>query len=77
VCVAIRDYHEHAMGKGADATAAACVEAVVDDAAFWGVGIYPSIVTASLRAVVNAVNRAAAAAREAQAAAAAAFESVP
>jgi 2-isopropylmalate synthase len=54
----VRDYHEHAMSKGEDATAAAYVEADVDDEAFWGVGIHPSIVTASLRAVVNAVNRA-------------------
>jgi 2-isopropylmalate synthase len=67
----VRDYHEHAMSKGEDATAAAYVEADVDDEAFWGVGIHPSIVTASLRAVVNAVNRAYAlrAAREGAAAA--------
>jgi 2-isopropylmalate synthase len=56
--VDVRDYHEHAMSRGEDATAAAYVEADVDDEAFWGVGIHPSIVTASLRAVVNAVNRA-------------------
>ena len=56
--VDVRDYHEHAMSKGEDATAAAYVEADVDEEAFWGVGIHPSIVTASLRAVVNAVNRA-------------------
>ena len=54
----VRSYHEHAMSKGEDATAAAYVEADVDDEAFWGVGIHPSIVTASLRAIVNAVNRA-------------------
>ena len=54
----VRDYHEHAMSKGEDATAAAYIEADIDDEAFWGVGIHPSIVTASLRAVVNAVNRA-------------------
>jgi len=59
--VDVREYHEHAMSKGEDATAAAYVEADVDEEAFWGVGIHPSIVTASLRAVVNAVNRAAAA----------------
>jgi 2-isopropylmalate synthase len=56
--IEVRDYHEHAMSKGEDATAAAYVEADVDDEAFWGVGIHPSIVTASLRAVVNADNRA-------------------
>ena len=56
--IRIRDYHEHAMAASADATAAAYVEADVDDDAVWGVGLHPSIVTASLRAVVNAVNRA-------------------
>jgi 2-isopropylmalate synthase len=74
VAVHVRDYHEHAMSKGEDATAAAYVEADVDDEPVWGVGIHPSIVTASLRAVVNAVNRAVAL-REAQEAAAAAFDS--
>ena len=58
LAVDVREYHEHAMSKGEDATAAAYVEADVDDEAFWGVGIHPSIVTASLRAVINAVNRA-------------------
>jgi 2-isopropylmalate synthase len=69
--VHVRDYHEHAMSKGEDATAAAYVEADVDDEAFWGVGIHPSIVTASLRAVVNAVNRAHALRAEREAAVAA------
>ena len=69
----ILDYHEHAMSRGEDATAAAYVEADVDDEVVWGVGIHPSIVTASLRAVVNAVNRALAL-RAAQEAAAAAFD---
>jgi len=58
ITVQIRDYHEHAMAASADATAAAYVEADVDDDPVWGVGLHPSIVTASLRAVVNAVNRA-------------------
>ncbi len=57
VSVRLRDYHEHAMAASADATAAAYVEADVDDDALWGVGLHPSIVTASLRAIVNAVNR--------------------
>jgi 2-isopropylmalate synthase len=58
IAVSIRDYHEHAMAASADATAAAYVEADVDEEPVWGVGLHPSIVTASLRAVVNAVNRA-------------------
>ena len=76
VSVRIRDYHEHAMAASADATAAAYVEADVDDDAVWGVGLHPSIVTASLRAVVNAVNRAGAA-RRAVADAAALFDPAP
>ncbi len=56
--VRVHDYHEHAMSSGADASAAAYVEADVDGELVWGVAIHPSIVTASLRAVVNAVNRA-------------------
>jgi 2-isopropylmalate synthase len=71
--VHVRDYHEHAMSRGEDATAAAYVEADVDGEVVWGVGIHSSIVTASLRAVINAVNRAHAL-RSAQEAAAAAFE---
>jgi 2-isopropylmalate synthase len=71
--VGVRLYHEHALTAGEDATAAAYVEADVDDEAVWGVGIHPSIVTASLRAVVNSVNRALAL-RAAQAAAVEAFE---
>jgi 2-isopropylmalate synthase len=71
--VDVREYHEHAMSKGEDATAAAYVEADVDEEAFWGVGIHPSIVTASLRAVINAVNRAHAF-RHAREEAAAAFD---
>jgi 2-isopropylmalate synthase len=58
VSIRIRNYHEHAMTASADAKAACYVEADVDDEAFWGVGIHPSIVTASLRAILNAVNRA-------------------
>jgi 2-isopropylmalate synthase len=69
----VLDYHEHAMSRGEDATAAAYVEADVGGEVVWGVGIHPSIVTASLRAVLNAVNRAQAL-RAAQEAVAAAFD---
>ena len=64
VSIHIRDYHEHAMSSGEDATAAAYVEAEVDDEPVWGVGVHSSILKASLRAVVNAVNRALAAKAE-------------
>ncbi|HCB33809.1 MAG TPA: 2-isopropylmalate synthase [Acidimicrobiaceae bacterium] len=55
------DYHEHAVGTGADATAAAYVEIETDDRrVFWGVGLNPNIVTASFQALLSALNRAAA-----------------
>jgi len=56
--VRVLDYNEHAMGAGADAKAAAYLEVAVGDRVLWGVGIDANIVTASLRAVVSAVNRA-------------------
>ncbi|WP_027494524.1 2-isopropylmalate synthase [Rhodococcus sp. JG-3] len=61
--VSVLDYSEHALSAGDDAQAAAYVEASVTSAAgvattVWGVGIATSITTASLRAVVSAVNRA-------------------
>ena len=54
----VRDYHEHALDRGADALAAAYVDVDVDGLAFWGVGLHESIVTASLRAILGALNRA-------------------
>ncbi len=54
------DYHEHAVGTGADATAAAYVEIETPDRqVFWGVGMNPNIVTASFQALLSALNRAA------------------
>jgi 2-isopropylmalate synthase len=55
--IRVLDYHEHAMSTGKDATTAAYVHADIDGEAVWGVGLHPSIVPASLRAVVNALNR--------------------
>ncbi len=73
--ISVLDYHEHAMSTGEDAVAAAYVEVDVEGLAAWGVAMHSSIVTASLRAVVNAVNRADAA-RAQQAAAVHAFDAV-
>ncbi|MBV8562606.1 MAG: 2-isopropylmalate synthase [Actinobacteria bacterium] len=56
--ITVLDYHEHATSSGEDAVAAAYVEAEVDGEPVWGVAVHPSIVTASLRAIVNALNRA-------------------
>ncbi|MBU9767048.1 2-isopropylmalate synthase [Mycobacterium sp. TNTM28] len=55
----VLDYSEHAMSSGEEAQAAAYVEAEIGGTTVWGVGIATSITTASLRAVVSAVNRAA------------------
>ncbi|KSU59333.1 MULTISPECIES: 2-isopropylmalate synthase [unclassified Gordonia (in: high G+C Gram-positive bacteria)] len=56
--VRVLDYSEHALTAGGDASAAAYVETEVNGETVWGVGIASSITTASLRAVVSAVNRA-------------------
>jgi 2-isopropylmalate synthase len=50
------DYSEHAVSAGADAQAVAYVETIGGDGTRWGVGMHASIVTASLRAVVSALN---------------------
>ncbi len=52
------DYAEHALGQGADAAAVAYVETVDGDGTLrWGVGAHPNIITASLRAVLSALDR--------------------
>ena len=56
--VRVLDYHEHALSSGGDAIAAAYVECAVGDQVLWGVGLDANIVTASLKAVISAVNRA-------------------
>jgi len=58
VDVQVADYYEHAMSSGGDANAAAYLECNVNGGTFWGVGIDPSTTTASLKAVISAVNRA-------------------
>lgn len=55
--VRVLDYYEHALSSGGDAKAAAYLECEVDGKVWWGVGIDPSTTTASLKAVVSAVNR--------------------
>jgi 2-isopropylmalate synthase len=66
--VRVLDYTEHALSAGSDAQAAAYVECEVGGQSLggeagsgltlWGVGIDTNTVTASLRAVLSAVNRA-------------------
>jgi 2-isopropylmalate synthase len=58
VDIDVVDYSEHAVGAGSDATAVAYVETQSSDGTVrWGIGMDESITTASLRAVVSAVNR--------------------
>ncbi|WP_300679291.1 2-isopropylmalate synthase, partial [Nocardioides sp.] len=56
--IRVLDYAEHALSAGGDAMAAAYVECEIAGEIVWGIGIHANIVTASLRAVVCAANRA-------------------
>ena len=58
VDVRVLDFHEHALSSGGDASAAAYLECAIAGDVFWGVGIDPNTTTASLKAVVSAINRA-------------------
>jgi 2-isopropylmalate synthase len=55
----VQNYHEHATGSGEDATAVAYVQLRIgQETTVYGVGLDANIVTATLKAVVSAVNRA-------------------
>ena len=59
LAVRIANYEEHAMGDGANARAVCFVEARVGEGpTVFGAGIHGNIVSASLAAIVSAVNRA-------------------
>ena len=58
VDVRVLDFHEHALSSGGDASAAAYLECSINGDVYWGVGIDPNTTTASLKAVVSAINRA-------------------
>jgi len=53
----VLDYTEHALTAGTDAQAAAYVECEIGGQVCWGVGVDTNTVTASMRAVLSAVNR--------------------
>ena len=56
--IKLMDYHEHAIGHGANAKAACYVELRLDNGpTLFGAGIDSNIVTASFKAVLSAVNR--------------------
>ncbi|HEU4581069.1 MAG TPA: 2-isopropylmalate synthase [Polyangiaceae bacterium] len=54
----VLDFHQHSMGKGANAASVAYVELSIDgEGASYGVGRHESILTASILAVLSAINR--------------------
>ena len=58
VTMAVLDFHEHAIGAGAQARAAAYLELrIADTRTLFGVGIDDNIVTASMKAVVSGLLR--------------------
>lgn len=69
----VLDYHEHAIGEGADAAAVTYIELRIGEGeaarTLFGVGRDRNIVTASLKAILSALNRAARAAQPVSAAA--------
>jgi len=56
--IRVIDYHQHAIGAGADAQAVAYLELRIDDQTLFGVGIDANIVSASLKAIVSGLERA-------------------
>ncbi|RYF77033.1 MAG: 2-isopropylmalate synthase [Comamonadaceae bacterium] len=58
--IRVLDYHQHAIGEGADARAVAYLELRMGDSrTLFGVGVDANIVSASLKAIVSGVERAA------------------
>jgi 2-isopropylmalate synthase len=57
--IRVVDYHQHAIGEGADAQAVAYLELRVDDSrTLFGVGMDANIISASLKAIVSGIERA-------------------
>ncbi|NES98577.1 MAG: 2-isopropylmalate synthase [Desertifilum sp. SIO1I2] len=57
--IRVRHYEEHSLSQGSDAYAIAYIELAIDSlpSSLHGVGIHPNTITASLLAVLSAVNR--------------------
>jgi 2-isopropylmalate synthase len=55
--VRVLDFAEHALTEGTDAQAASYVEVETSGQVLWGVGIDTNTATASMRAILSAVNR--------------------
>ena len=62
--IRVLDYHEHAIGAGANAQAVAYLELRVGDRTLFGVGMDANIVSASLKAIVSGLQREGIAAQE-------------
>jgi 2-isopropylmalate synthase len=57
--VRVLDYHEHALGAGANAQAVAYLELRIDEQhTVFGVGLDANIVSASLKAILSGLQRA-------------------
>ena len=57
ISLKLNDYVEHTLSEGGDALAAAYIELEIGGQTLWGVGIDGDISTASLKALISAVNR--------------------
>jgi 2-isopropylmalate synthase len=57
ISLKLNDYVEHTLSAGGDALAAAYIELETQGQTLWGVGIDGDIATASLKALISAVNR--------------------
>jgi len=64
--IRVLDYHEHAIGSGANAQAVAYLELRVGERTLFGVGMDSNIVSASLKAIVSGLQRAQAQSKEKQ-----------
>jgi 2-isopropylmalate synthase len=53
----VTDFAEHALSSGTNAQAAAYIEVRAEHETTWGVGLHANITTASLNAIVSALNR--------------------
>jgi len=53
----VLDYHEHAVGSGANAQAMAYLEMRIGQETFFGVGMDTNIVSASLKAIISGLQR--------------------
>jgi 2-isopropylmalate synthase len=56
ISYSLTSYSEHALERGSSSKAAAYVAIEADGKTFWGVGVHPDIIDASVNALVSAIN---------------------